>query len=483
MQVFDSRRSVILIPLMLITIGLVSGYLGMHKTYALIIIIGVIGLFFILSKKYILLSGICLIFSILPFSLNVRGSTDIQIYYGLILLFCFVIAQSNSKKQIIGKAKPNILLLLFLGVVAINYFRNPGLPQMITGHSSENQIKFGVYFLTSLTFISGYLIFPYIIKDYQKIHEFIKIIAIFATIGFLFAWLYFIFDIESPFIPGYGGKIIEIETQSGITTRFGWIGNYSIYLLPIVLVFINPKYKVIKILITGIFLISIMYSGGRAQLIVYIMSILAYFSLKRHSIKPLIIGSFLIVSIYGILSITRVFEKIPVLARFSIDYSLQEIGLRQNDLTTSRFGVMGISLNMVKNYPIFGMGPATDSEVQFLKTNYWNGAYYEAREGTHAMFFNIAAIYGLPALLIYFAAVIKSFTRSIYILKNTIEPKIYRLTMWAIIVLFGFLVGGLFSGSAYGGNLYIFMTLGLIDVLWGSCSLKSTMYKETATSG
>lgn len=441
--------------------SLLVGYLSTQPKYLILVIGGVIGAVLLFKRKYLLIALVCLIFSILPFSLNVGGITEVQIYYAIIPLFLWILLNGGTNQDFRASFLANPFLILFLLIVVLNYFRNPGLPSLITGSSSDGQIQFG-YLMKSLALLCGYLIIPFLIKTRQQLKLIVIVLTGFFILGLIFAWLGFLYDIESPFVPGYGGELFLLESVFGTTTRFGWVGNYAFYLLPFVLVGIPNKSKLIliKIMVLVGLLISIFVSGGRAQLLAFGISLIVYIALTMRSILWLIILSLISVGFYFLIFQSDLVRNIPQLGRFSVQGITYEANMIENGITVSRLGVISLSLEMIREQPWIGEGPATNKEIENLRRVYWNAAFYTAREGSHSTYFNIPAIYGIPAFLIYMIGIGLVLLRLFAAYRYEKKPGVYN---FLLVVMVGTLVMFLFSGSALGGFLYFYMMLGLGD--------------------
>jgi hypothetical protein len=457
----DNRRLIYLL-LVLLAIVAVSIYLGMTTSFALLVIAAIIAINILIRRQYLLVAGIILIFSILPITLGIGGLTEIQIYFLIIPLFLWMILDSTTRRNTHRKTYTNFFLVLFLLITIVNYFRNPGLPNVLTGLNPDNQISFS-YLMENLTLLCGYLIMPLLIENRKQIKTILRFLAVFFAVGLFFAWLGFLFNVQSPFVPGYAGTLFTLDTTFGTVTRYGWIGNYAIYLLPFALVLIPRNKRILKWAAVIFLLTSVIFSGGRGQLIEFVVTIILYLVLERLSLLPVFsIGLILAFGIFA-LSETNLIKSIPQLDRFSISYASQQVQTTAGGLSDSRLGVISLSLDMIKKEPLIGMGPPTRNEIRTLQ-KYPNDAYFEAREGSHSTYFNIPAVYGIPAMILFIIGIFITTYRTYIAYKYSSDKQIY---IFLLVMLFGYLVVYLFSGRANGGSLYFYMTLGFMDTVVG----------------
>ena len=205
----------------------------------LLIALFALGLFFYFRAYTILLVAPILI-SKLPSVIEVGGGTEVKIIYVILLLSLWIIVVEGLLRDAKRGVGANRCLVLFFLIVTANYFRNPGLPQIITGHSSAGCIQFG-YLMSSLSFFAVYWLTPFIIKTPKQMKNIIRAFFAFACVGLLCAYLGRFFGIYTPFVSGFGGKVLEWESHFGGFFRYGWLGRYSLLLLPIVLVFVKKK--------------------------------------------------------------------------------------------------------------------------------------------------------------------------------------------------------------------------------------------------
>lgn len=426
----------------------------------LLIALFALGLFFYFRAYTILLVAPILI-SKLPSVIEVGGGTEVKVIYVILLLALWIVVEGLLRDAKRGVGANRCLVLFFL-IVTANYFRNPGLPQIITGHSSAGCIQFG-YLMSSLSFFAVYWITPFIIKTPKQMKNIIRTFFAFACVGLLCAYLGRFFGIYTPFVSGFGGKVLECESHFGSFFRYGWLGRYSLLLLPIVLVFV--KKKQFRVTSLGVIFVSILYSGGRSDFIVFSFVIFVYMWLTAGRIKTILSFGVILLVVYSALSYSPLLARFPQLYRFTGNYTQESLATISGTRRT-RLWIWMRSMEMVKEHPIFGAGPVTVAERVAIKEGLMGGGEIlaEIREGSHATYFNIPAIYGLPALLLYLVAVggilvnlIKTY--------GTAEDTNKKHCLWLIFVLAGFLMSSLFEGNARGGNIYIYFILGLADVV------------------
>ncbi len=436
---------------------------------AKIIAVVILGVILYIRAYYFLLLALALL-GILPQALSIGGGTALNsAYISVILILWIVLVEGVFRKFKRGIA-PNVCIMIFLILAAANYFRDPILPQIITETSSAYGIKFS-YLILPVSLLCTYLVVPYVIKDIRGVNRTIKIIAIFAFAGLFFAYLKLISGVSSPFIVNYAGKVMVSQSSYGSFIRFGWLGFYAFMALPFVLVFIRNSR--LKFLMALIILVSIILSGGRAHFISSVSVIAIFFWIRHGKVKTaLMISALFAIVVFGSAYLTGYF---PQIYRFSDQFIEQNYQKMKYGIPQSRLGIWLISLEMIKDHPLIGAGPATDIDLRGLFKD-WD-VLHIARKGTHATYFNIAAIYGLPALILYVSGIGIILFNMIKKVRTTTDERVQRCVLWLVLGLTGFFVSNIFSGNARGGNVYFYFVLGLADTVL-MCAVLSQKEKE-----
>ena len=445
-------------------------YFIVHQRSLLLLIVA-LGLFLYCRAYAFLLVAIVAV-NILPHSIALSGGTQFKIGYLVLLLAACVIVEKRIIEDISRGVPVNKFIILFLLIAAANYFRRPALPEFITGTSSIYYIQFG-FLISTLSLLGIYLITPYVLKSIKQIKEVIVILAIFAFIGLIFAYLDRFWNIESPFVAGYGGKVFESDSASGVFVRYGWLGIYAIMLLPAILTFI--KNQRIKFLVIACLFLSIMLSGGRTSLLVFLCIILLYTWLSKRRMKNVLIAGTISCLLLVAMIFTPIRNHFPQLYRFSIGFTKKRLAA-DGPGPGDRLGIWRLSLNMIKENPIFGAGPATEDEILSLR-EYEPDIFYEAREGSHSTYFNIPAIFGIPAFILYLIGVGGIVKRLLNQYKCPQDKSQHQCNLWLILVLSGILIGNIFEGRATGGSFYFYFILGLADALRIQSNMKRTNFE------
>lgn len=411
-------------------------------------------------RAYIFLLFVIVVASRIPQVIALSGGTQFKIGYLVLLLAACVIIDKRIIEDI-GRGVPvNIFIILFLLIIAANYFRNPALPPFITGTSSIYYIRFG-FLISTLSLLTVYLITPYILKSIKQIKQVILTLAVFAFIGLVFAYLDRFWSFESPLVVGYSGRVMESISLHGVFVRYGWLGYYGNMLLPAILIFMKARWAK-SLVVAGLFL-SIMLSGGRTSLLVFLCIILVYAWSNIPRTKNVLIAVTSICLLLFAIVFTPIRNHFPQLYRFSIGFTkkrLAAVGPGPGD----RFGIWRLSLNMIKENPIFGAGPATRDEILPLR-EYESDIFYEAREGSHATYFNIPAIFGIPAFILYLIGVGGIGKSLLNQYKYPQDKSQHQCNLWLILVLSGILIVNIFEGRATGGSFYFYFILGLADAV------------------
>jgi hypothetical protein len=453
----------------------ISPYAVEHKSLIILMVLGVVTEMMLLSRRPLVLVLFCILASMLPYSITLGGA-DIQIYYLLILVMIWVLLFNDQDVGIFWRQGANGWLLLFLAIMVLNYFRNPGLPGILTGTSGGDKIRFG-YFLLSLTLLSGYLIMPYVFKTSIGIRTLIGTVAAISVVGLVFAWLYYFFGVRSPFIPGYAGQIFQVQAVQGAIIRFGAIGGYATYLWPFMLVFVPNRQWLLKVALGLFLIVSVIISGARAQLVDLIVSALVYFSIVQRSPYFLVAASVPLLVAFVAIFQSGITDQMPQLQRFSLEYTQRQVQTIVEGASASRLGIYQVSWKLTLQNPVLGIGPATEFELKQLQTIYSNFVYFDARAGVEAAFANISVIYGLPALLIFSVAIYTALRRAFAVFKRSEISENRQIILYCILFTVIQLLDNLVSGSASGGGLYFYIVLGLIDILFIRLASQHTSQK------
>jgi O-antigen ligase len=447
-----------ILAILAILIGYVASNLIMNPNLLLIAFVA-LGFLFYFRAYTILLIGPLLI-SKLPSSVEIGGGTAVKIDYLIVLLALWIFTVEGAFGNIKKIVSVNRCIVFFLLIVAANYFRNPSLPSFITGKSSADYIQFG-YLVTSLSLLSIYLIVPYILKTTQKIEKVIWVICLFAGTGLVCAYLARLWGIQTPFVHGYGGKVLESQSYYGSFVRYGWLGRYSMILLPVFLVFI--KRKSIQLFAIGVILFSIILSGGRADFLSFYVVCAAWIWFTSGKLKTTIVTGVLILISFWALSYEPLLNRFPQLYRFTDKFTEERNFSYKGGYRSDRFGVWQLSIEMIKKHPLIGAGPVSSTERTALKRSL-GGLHKEAREGSHATYFNIPAIYGMPALIVYLIGLGAAVISLVKNYNQMRDGPLKRCMLWTLLSIVGFMFSGLFGGRATGGDLYFYFLLGFANV-------------------
>lgn len=429
--------------------------------YAILIVFTI--LLFLLKRWDIIILVVILSSSMISINLFSLGGTVFVAGYLLILFFAWQVLINRNKFNFLVKQTKSVWIL-FLVIVILNFLRNPKLPQILGGNAHTGGIGLS-YFLNGLVLVCAFLLGPLVFQKKEDIKNFFGGLTLFLIIALGFAWANYLWGFSSVFTPGYGGTVFSDSTEFGTITRFGWIGNYAIYLLPLALAFLPNRRLMVKLSALLLLLVSIIISGGRTQLITFVVVVVVYIYLSSHKfgLAAVVLASFVIIylSIFSL----GINKKYPELNRFSLDFTTAQFTQTISGYSTSRLGVYEASLALIKTNPIFGVGPATSAETINLLDTYANDSIAHAREGTHATFINIAAILGIPALLIFLLALKSTFLKTLRTYWLSRKPFEKSSTQFVILFLISSVILYLSSGSSTGGTLYFYLIVGMAETL------------------
>ncbi len=445
-------------------VALILGYYAVHTHWLAVLLVIILATAITLLKHWnnlfllIILIGSIVSFS--PFSLS--GTVFLTEY---LLIFFFAWVSLTTRARLISPIKTaKFSWILFLMIVLVNFLRNPKFPQIMGGDPRADGVGFA-YFLHGLTLICGFLLGPVIFRNKEQLQRFLGGLAVLLVIALGFAWANYLWGFSSIFVPGYGGKVFVGSSDFGTVTRFGWIGTYAIYLLPLALAFLPDRRWLIKLSSILVLLVSIIISGGRIELIAFAIVLAVYLYLRSHKFGLAILVTTSFAILYLVIFTLGINNVFPELNCFTLGFTTSQFEQTLNGYSTSRLGVYQASLDLIRTNPLVGIGPATDAEIQKDLTTYSNDGIAHAREGTHAAFINIATILGIPALLIYLIALVLSFFKLFRLNRQFRAPFEHNSTIFILLSLVSSATLYIASGSSTGGNLYFYIILGLVEVL------------------
>ncbi len=300
--------------------ALAFGYYTVRAPSLLVVLaVAITALIFLFKRWNIIILLFILSGSIISYSPFSLGGTVFVAEYLLIFLFVWLILINQNKVSLIVQRLKSPWML-FLFILLINFFRNPRIPQILGGDPQVNGVGFA-YFLHGLTLICGLIMGPLIFQNSKQIKQLFWGLAVFFVIALGFSWASYLWGVSSVFVPGYGGKVFIETTEFGTITRFGYIGTYAAYLLPLALAFLPNRKWLLKLGALFLLFVSTVISGGRTQLVAFVIILVVYVYLntRKLGLAALLMGSFVVLYV-GIFAL-EINKTYPELNRFAPGYT------------------------------------------------------------------------------------------------------------------------------------------------------------------
>ncbi len=380
-------------------------------------------------------------------------------YFTFAIFLSIIIIKLFEKQKIVFK--PCIPLLIFLIIIVLNYIRiGVDFPFTDIGN-----INFSV-FLKVVSCIIIYLCIPVLFFSMIKIKHLYLLFCVKYIIYLLDSWCIFL---------GFGGGVFHGQlysetvfkpvTEAGSFIRFGCIGSDALFLFPLVLVFFRPNnllQRNLKYLVIGFLWLSLMFSGGRSHLAASILMFGTYcmLTLKARKFALVLLGLcllFVMLQTSGFL-FTNLIDSIN--SRILDREHLQKTMGKFETAERGRLNTWYLSWRIALENPIIGKGPPSR---QREKTYHGMDAIKHAYEGTHAAFFNILAINGFPALVLYLTGLFMLFKKLIIVIRfSEVHSFFHQNAVFLLLWFLGLIWGSIWGGIHYGGSDITYLFFGLI---------------------
>lgn len=447
-----------------VTIGLflISGWIlackrfGLSSALRLTLMASLVGgalFLFGLNGPLLLAIGASILQIPLPFP-----TWSMDFFLGVVFLLLFLPKIGTKSLEWI---KPSIPILVFLGIVFLNYLRI-GVDFPFT---DIGEVNFAV-FLSFLGTIVIYLTSPSLFISDRKVKQLYWVLALTYAFLLLDSWGRYLGVWEGLIqLRGQAGSAIEHMAQSGTYIRFGQLGAAAWGLFPLVLVFFrprNPRQRTMKFIMITPLLFSILISGWRSCLAAafLLLGIYALMTVRAKKVASALIAVSLLFTIlqsFGLSPMNTIFNLNPRI--FDPHYLQESMGSFQR-MEQGRLPTWYLSWKIATGNPLVGKGPPTRLEAStYLGTD----AIWHAYQGTHATYLNIMAIHGFPALILYIVGLIVLLKKVTISLKNSNGYSFqYQNSLFLLLWFSGTMFLFLWGGSHWGGNWMTYLFFGLI---------------------
>lgn len=384
-------------------------------------------------------------------------TADMPIYQVLIpLLFISIMMKKIIKKESIIKSSPlNIPLIMWFGLIFVTYFRNPIFLEDLFGSKPTGQLYHLLYF--TMLDICFYVSVVDFIKKESQIKRIIKMMFIIFTVVVLISIVRLFLKFEIPGLTDYSWRVHHSATFA--ISRIGVLGSYSTLGMLTLLCFHSLNLpKNLRLMLGLLFIFGVILSGGRVAALSMLLVIMLYLVVKKKRIR-----------FFGLIVSILIFFLIAIagLSPFSI-YNLRIFQILPGPTpggysTQGRLLMWNLSLNLIKQSPIFGIG---------YGSNMWNYIAFSknpvvenvAAASSHNLYLSILVNFGLIGLAFFLWLWISCLKTVRKLYKNYKNGFMKELTLWVTLYLISRFVASFFEGSPY--DIFRFFLFGVVTAVY-----------------
>lgn len=384
-------------------------------------------------------------------------TADMPIYQVLIpLLFISIMMKKIIKKESIIKSSPlNIPLIMWFGLIFVTYFRNPIFLEDLFGSKPTGQLYHLLYF--TMLDICFYVSVVDFIKKESQIKRIIKMMFIIFTVVVLISIVRLFLKFEIPGLTDYSWRVHHSATFA--ISRIGVLGSYSTLGMLTLLCFHSLNLpKNLRLMLGLLFIFGVILSGGRVAALSMLLVIMLYLVVKKKRIR-----------FFGLIVSILIFFLIAIagLSPFSI-YNLRIFQILPGPTpggysTQGRLLMWNLSLNLIKQSPIFGIG---------YGSNMWNYIAFSknpvvenvAGASSHNLYLSILVNFGLIGLAFFLWLWISCLKTVRKLYKNYKNGFMKELTLWVTLYLISRFVASFFEGSPY--DIFRFFLFGVVTAVY-----------------
>ncbi|RLI92387.1 MAG: hypothetical protein DRO89_02250 [Candidatus Altiarchaeales archaeon] len=221
-------------------------------------------------------------------------------------------------------------------------------------------------------------------------------------------------------------------------------------MIPLAYIFFKKEGHILKRVFSGLCFLS--FVGGviltRSRAGALALGVTLFVSILQDTKR---VKSAFFILILGLIIGSRISERY-------IDRIKSIVHYREDTSAMIRIATNRAAINMVKTYPIFGIGAGNFGNLVLNYTPESLKQYVETGINIHNIFLQVASETGLIGLLVFITLIMKSFIDVIRLRKYKLEPIGYMATGLGI-SLFGYCLAGQFIPGAYYKYQYIFFPL------------------------
>lgn len=370
------------------------------------------------SKRKVNLKFLLIIFTLVPvfFSGLFQGGYFTWEAYGTFLLslpaiFLFFYLKIVNKENIV-KSGADRGLFIFLAVAFLSLF-------------------FTVYFHATLTEFYKVLIYVvlfYIIlnsvtthKDMDFVLNSVLVLALILALLGIFAYFGYKFHLTGAFFDFFSTR--GFTQGARISSTLQYANTFAAFLiLPIFIsfsYFVHYKRYFLKIIygiFTLLFLFALLLTGSRGGIIAFFAVLVLYFILAKGKDRKQ--GLMYLVVLIGVFAVFAIFKKdliLPLLQ--SVTNRLKDLfaflGGAQNLSLGARETMVKDSLNILKDYPVFGTGNGT---YQYVYAKY--RSIYFFSKFPHSIFFQVLDELGIAGAVAFVYMLFSLFKKGFLVLKR-----------------------------------------------------------------
>ena len=358
--------------------------------------------------------------------------------YIFIISICFFIAKYRSRIDDANyEDRKFIKLCLVFGLIAV-----------FSTILSKDPYHSFVYCLMDIILPLGY--FLILMKSLRNLED-IKMFMLALIISL------FIYEFFSLY---YATQKGSVHDRAGGLYGYGAGEGFSVVLIPLMIPFQVAFYKLLngwKRISIGltliIFVIYLFLSNSRTPLVAALVGGAVFICYYRVTVAKKIYYSkmVLLCVVIAFMSIDSLYEKLEFFRVFD-KFEALSTGGSWDEVSSNRFPIWKSALEMIHDYPVFGIGPGMWSEYipQYSHTNYlsrdFSGMvtrYYSV--DPHNIYLLIYVNYGIAALVCYIVILYMAVKRGLLNIRKSSSNIIRFLSLSSFISLIAWIIEGFFT--------------------------------------
>lgn len=355
----------------------------------------------------------------------------------------------------------SLLPAAMLFLVILHVFTDPRLDEILYQLTATRLPTggFRLYYSIAVNVLL-YYVAPLVISDAAKLRRFQRIYLGFIIFQVVFTCLRIPLKIDKVPWDSYGSQIMAYDANSywGEGLRLIVLGDMGMHLFIFALVFMSAgtRWRTVM-MIAGMG--SILYSKGRAPMLAALLVWVLYLVLERRRWMPafLLMGG--VGCVLGFFAVnTELLEGLPATPKRFLSILAPDNPEYQSD-TYSRREMWDVQWYVIRRNPIWG------SMNDFPVTADEDAKSSVRRGDTHGVYLGMAALFGVPVLLLWVVLVLRQVLRAYDLWRlNASNSEARRWGMWLFMLLVAYLFKYGTSGNAGGGYTDFFLLWALVDI-------------------